>query len=1075
MDGKEPVLLKPRLISMSRNGRFVAIRQPSGVDLVDAMGTNPRLHLDVADVEDFCFVGRSLWLVTATELRILSGDGSEERARSTAVSGPGRLFPVPGDASTSALWRGPRDLLVAGRAEVATDDLSELIGGAHFAAPLSGERLLVEDGGRASLVNRDGKVSRAFPSSFTVSEACELFGGRALAVAAVADGQASVLVLQPSGARIHQIPIPRGASVAIAETRGLAIAYDRQLLTALDLRYGRELGRGEVPLELAAVVIDTSGKFIAAAGFHADSDQLSVLHLPYTSVFQSKRKDKTPTGGPESSDDESERKSGTHELREPPAPSVDAAEVSAGEGEHDEASEEVAEPAIEIPDLRPLALAPLPQSPRPPVPDGVAPYEHVDQHLEDLVELIAAKTAHAIAESWDSGRLSLPNLDSLPFEHEVGALVGERANGARLALDRARQRVDTLAAELAQRAQATLAQGLSLPFFEVVAEFGLSKTAAQALVVAAAPQVRGEVARLYGVLANDEGRPICDRYLVELILGGEDRRARQEVARELEQDAPLLHFGLVRVLPAAPDMYLFAPLTVDPALIARLKGHPFAGYEAGTVTEIHRAEKALHELAIADAVKRDIVVDLSEPPLDGRPVRVVLRGRPGSGRTSLLATLAGQVGRAIAMIDCERLPRDGRALAQRLRIELRRAALRGALPCVSGIEVADSADAEGVEHIREVFRSHPGPVLFRTTPEYRPPLEPGYLDYTLPPLSEGKRHEFWDRAVASAGLHADGAALAARFRIGPGTIERVVANVRLRLEAGALEEADDYTFVIDEAARQHIDTRLSSVASRVTRLAHWEQVALPDDVLDSIREFIGRVRHRRTVYESWGFDRKMSTSRGLTALFYGAPGTGKTMVAGLIARELKLDLYRVDLAKITSKWVGETEKNLANVFDAAEDGQAVIVFDEADSLFAKRTEVKSSVDRYANLEVNYLLQRLDSFEGIAILTTNLEGSIDSAFKRRLSLRLAFPFPDEDMRVRLWSAHLPPELPTAGDFDFEDIAKRFPMSGGYIRNCTIRAAFLAAQEKQPLSQEHLLRAIHLEYREMGKLSAGGRIE
>src|SRR6185436_3027891 len=167
------------------------------------------------------------------------------------------------------------------------------------------------------------------------------------------------------------------------------------------------------------------------------------------------------------------------------------------------------------------------------------------------------------------------------------------------------------------------------------------------------------------------------------------------------------------------------------------------------------------------------------------------------------------------------------------------------------------------------------------------------------------------------------------------------------------------------------------------------------------------------------------------------PGTGKTMVAGIIARELGLDLYRIDLSRIMSKWIGETERNLAAVFDAAEDGQAILLFDEADSLFAKRTEVRSSTDRYANLEVNYLLQRLDTFEGICILTTNLDGSIDPAFKRRMSLRLQFPFPDEETRVRLWAAHVPSEAPVAGDLDFAELARRFPLSGGYIRNSALR--------------------------------------
>ncbi len=173
--------------------------------------------------------------------------------------------------------------------------------------------------------------------------------------------------------------------------------------------------------------------------------------------------------------------------------------------------------------------------------------------------------------------------------------------------------------------------------------------------------------------------------------------------------------------------------------------------------------------------------------------------------------------------------------------------------------------------------------------------------------------------------------------------------------------------------------------------------------------------------------RVLATSRGLTTLFQGPPGTGKTLVAGVIARKLGLDLYQVDLSKVMSKWIGETERNLSTIFDAAEDGQVVLLFDEADSLFAKRTEVRSSNDRYANLEVNYLLQRLDAFEGIAILTTNSGTSIDQAFKRRMSFRLSFPFPDEETRELLWRAHLPPELPIAGALTLGKLAHKYQIS------------------------------------------------
>jgi len=195
----------------------------------------------------------------------------------------------------------------------------------------------------------------------------------------------------------------------------------------------------------------------------------------------------------------------------------------------------------------------------------------------------------------------------------------------------------------------------------------------------------------------------------------------------------------------------------------------------------------------------------------------------------------------------------------------------------------------------------------------------------------------------------------------------------------------------------------------------------------------------------------------------------------VIARELGLDLYQVDLSKVMSKWIGETERNLATIFDAAEDGQAVLLFDEADSLFAKRTEVRSSNDRYANLEVNYLLQRIDSFEGIAILTTNHGTSIDQALKRRLSFRLSFPFPDEETREQLWRAHLPPELPTSGQLTFDTLARKYHLSGGYIRNACLRAAFLAAQEDSPLHQHHLERAVALEFAELGKLSNTGAVD
>jgi SpoVK/Ycf46/Vps4 family AAA+-type ATPase len=272
--------------------------------------------------------------------------------------------------------------------------------------------------------------------------------------------------------------------------------------------------------------------------------------------------------------------------------------------------------------------------------------------------------------------------------------------------------------------------------------------------------------------------------------------------------------------------------------------------------------------------------------------------------------------------------------------------------------------------------------------------------------------------------------------------------------------------------RQHRSSRIEAIATRVELLASWDDLIVPDDIADGLRELCARVRHRRTVLEDWGLRRVAASARGVTALFQGVPGTGKTMAAEVVASALGYELWRVDLSKVVSKWIGETEKNLAAVFDAAEDGEIVLLFDEADSLFGKRTEVKSSHDRNANLETNYLLQRLDAFTGIAILTTNLGTAIDPAFRRRLSLQAVFPFPDEADRERLWRAHLPCTVPTAGELDLAGLAHRFQLTGGYIRNAVLRAAYLAASRDTPLSTADLERAVRAEFLAHGKVSATG---
>jgi SpoVK/Ycf46/Vps4 family AAA+-type ATPase len=332
----------------------------------------------------------------------------------------------------------------------------------------------------------------------------------------------------------------------------------------------------------------------------------------------------------------------------------------------------------------------------------------------------------------------------------------------------------------------------------------------------------------------------------------------------------------------------------------------------------------------------------------------------------------------------------------------------------------------------------------------------------MAPITITQRRELWKRAIPSA-ADADTEFLASTYALAPSMIDAVGRALAARCDGRPA--ADEVLASIEGV----VDDRLRGLADRIVTTQTWDDLVLPADQRVQVEEILARVRQRGRVYENWGFANKLGKGLGVTALLSGPPGTGKTMLAGLIAKELGLSLYQVDLSKMVSKWIGETEKNLARLFDAAEAGHAVLLFDEADSMFGKRTDVKSSNDRNANLEVNYLLQRIERFTGICILTSNHESSIDAAFRRRLAFHVRFETPDESEREHLWRALLPSGAPVANDVDFTALARRFDMAGGHIRNAVLRAAFLASDAGSSISMKQLWRSALAEYESLGKIS------
>ncbi len=997
---------------MSSNGRFVAVREPELVQIADALGPSPRTSR-LGATRALAWMGDDLWTINAA--------GELEGA--SRVTLPSGLTAIIAGTDSAIIEANDRAWLVEASAPL------ELPAARHLA--VAGRRLVVAD--RHAVVIRTARRDDGVRCEVGKPPlgAAFVLGGRAIAVHV--DGAVSVFT--SAGKLVHTVKVPGLATCTFAEDANFAVGIAEHGITVIDLRLGAL--RAACPAEsVTELAIDRQARRLALATPRADGN-LDVAHLTYDELF----------------------------ARPAITVSEEVEPIVVEEVEAVEASVvEVAPSEPAILDL-PLALGSAPhvlplstQTPK------ALPYADAASHLNALLDVVAARAALAIAEGWHTGRTSHDRDGDLPCEREVLGLLGESAGLAADALRTARQRLLERARELRDRTEASFTIGLALPFHELARTYSLSPTAIQILACASAPKLRSNIARLYGVLAGVTGRVACANHLLEAFVECDEDPA-VAVARELAPDAPLIRSGLVMLSPRADR----TDLIVDSVVIDRLRGIRRA-VEISEATTRRAGAIELDAVIAPAAVKRTLVLALAER--DTTPARIVIRGRRGAGRHTLIAALAARVGRDVAQVDVTRLPKA--SLASGLALELVRADLSGCVPVVSGLEAVPRDDAEVLRNVEAVLRRHAGPVVVRSAADVELPLAPERIDVTLPPLTLSQRTDAWRKLLAAHALACNDeliGSLATRFRFGPGTIARIATEVARR----ARRDPDAVASLCDEVARQHIAGRLERVATRITRLPDWDQVTLIDDMRDSVRELIGRMRHQRTVFEDWGFDHRISTARGLTALFYGPPGTGKTLVAGLIGRELGLDVWRIDLARVMSKWVGETEKSLAEVFKAAEEGQVLLLFDEADSLFGKRSEVKSSNDRYANLETNYLLQRFDSFEGVAILTTNLEGSIDPAFKRRLSMRLYFPFPDEEIREQLWAAHVPPGVPSTGQLDFGDLARRYPLSGGYIRNSALRAAFLAAQERRPLSQHHLVRAVELEYRELGKLSSTGRID
>jgi hypothetical protein len=527
------------------------------------------------------------------------------------------------------------------------------------------------------------------------------------------------------------------------------------------------------------------------------------------------------------------------------------------------------------------------------------------------------------------------------------------------------------------------------------------------------------------------------------------------LAHWLDAPNPLVSTGLLLVAESA-----------SPAARAYVASSRLVSFLAGEDTPIEplRISRA-HQPLLHDPRQSAAIAEIAAALERSRDPVIVIEGPIGSGRATAAGCAAGS---DLIVLDCSCI--ENSELANALVALRRETLLRPGLPVLANADYAVGEEPRELRRrICEFINHAEGPLVITvavpgTDLGTRRPLV--RIPWDVP--NSDVRARLWTSAVHSIGasLQSDITAHAHRYRVGPDAIQRAVATVQLLQPRGAALDAA----ALAAGLRHNIAERLGDLAQRIEVTQSWNDLVIADDTADLLAALTSRIRYAHQVLDEWGYRTKIARGTGVAALFSGPPGTGKTMVAGLIARELDLELYQVDLSKVVSKWIGETEKNLARVFDAAEGGHALLLFDEADSLFGQRSsDMKSATDRYANLEVNYLLQRVEAFGGITILTTNLETAIDYALKRRLAAHVVFAIPDEDERRILWERQCTTgQSPIAMDVDYDDLATTFPtMTGANIRNAAISAAFLAARDKSSrITQEHLVRAARAEYRSMG---------
>ncbi len=661
---------------------------------------------------------------------------------------------------------------------------------------------------------------------------------------------------------------------------------------------------------------------------------------------------------------------------------------------------------------------------------------------------------------------------------------------ARLSVEPAQADVDRIGARLDKLKEEAAALPMVLPMDILAKQANLDALEREILLLSIAPhvdvEIRDAIARFNdNLLANYVDVRLCLEFLVD------DPVARLSLRGRFGPGGALVRSRLVsleRPRDVGGDNLLGHELTPAPRAMHLLLGDlGLLDASMGQMAVFERSEIRLEDVVIDSEALAPMLSLLeqhttiaeqarSESPF-ALPVGLVMEisAPPGNGKSILVRALANHIDRPLLELDAQRLQdMNDESFRRTLFSALDQARLGDAMVVLDGVDGLLAKASPRVDEVHNMLRRHSGITVLtsRDSSELDHNLDRFVVQRLLIDALDAKQREkvfqlhlppevTWAKDCKVAEL-------AGTYSF-PGALIRnamqVAVNRALAASPGKPQITHD---MLRKACHEQIRASLDEYAVRKKVGLTLKDLILPDDAMEDIEELFTAAKYRAHVLHNWGFDGKMTTGKGIVALFSGEPGTGKTLCATILANELDQQLYQISIPRVVSKWIGETEKNIEKIFKTAKANHGMLLFDEADSLFAKRTKVESSVDRYSNMATNMLLQEIENFEGIVILTTNIEKNIDKAFRRRINFKVHFPFPEGEMRERIWRTLVPTSCPVDPDTDWELLGKQYELSGGHIKNAVLRAAYQAAADDSALAFRHMEYAARQECKNAGRV-------